>query len=301
MTSPRLEHARARFARVPFGEWLGVTIDDVAEDHAVLALPYRPEHLNARGVLQGGASASLLAMAGTLAAWTGVDLDADLKLACVDLSVQYLAAAAEEDVVAEARVLRRGRSLVVLDVALRSRGGHPICRGLLSYQTADYAERAPRLHARHAPLPAPTTLTPPSAGRLLRGYVRKLGITALHESPGRVRLHMPCTSMHVDERGRLHAGALASIADIAAVSASWSLVPRRDGARGSTIGMQLSYPGAASEAVVADAHVQQRSEELLFSTVHVTTEATGQLVALAQVSYRLVEPWPEEPSPSVSA
>jgi acyl-coenzyme A thioesterase PaaI-like protein len=87
--------------------------------------------------------------------------------------------------------------------------------------------------------------------------------------------------------------ALASIVDIAAVTASWSLVPRRHGARGSTIGMQVSYPSAAAATVVADAHVQQRSEALLFSTVHVTTAGSGQIVALGQVSYRLLEPWPE--------
>ena len=123
--------------------------------------------------------------------------------------------------------------------------------------------------------------------------MRKLGITPLHQSPGRARLHMPGAAMLRDETGRLHAGALASLVDIAAVTASWSLIPRRAGARGSTIGMQVSYPGAATEPVVADAHVQQRSEELLFSTVHVTAAASGQLVAMGQVSYRLIEPWPE--------
>jgi uncharacterized protein (TIGR00369 family) len=292
----RVERARTRFTRVRFAEWLGVTVQEVAPDHAVLLLPYRPEHLNARGVLQGGASASVVTMAGTLAAWTGVDLDADLQLACVDLSVQYLTAAEEEDVVAEARVLRRGRGLVVLDVALRSQAGRPICRGLLSYQTSDYAGRSPRLWAQPAPLPPLTTLTPPSSHRLFHGYVRKLDITPLHQGPGRVRLHMPCTAMHLDECGQLHAGALASIVDIAAVTASWSLVPRREGARGSTVGMQVSYPSGASSAVVADAHVQQRSEELLFSTVHVTTADQGQLVAMGQVSYRLLEPWPETPA-----
>jgi acyl-coenzyme A thioesterase PaaI-like protein len=98
--------------------------------------------------------------------------------------------------------------------------------------------------------------------------------------------------MHVDERGQVHAGALASIVDIAAVTASWSLVSRRPGARGSTLGMQISFPGSATtSAVIADAHVQQRSEEILFSTVHVTTEDGGQLLALGQVSYRLLEPW----------
>jgi uncharacterized protein (TIGR00369 family) len=291
--SRRVEQAQARFAQVTFAEWLGVTIREVAHDRAVLVLPYRPEHLNAVGVLNGGASASVLTMAGALAAWTGVDLDADPHLSCVDCSVQYLAAAAEEDVVAEARVLRRGRGLVFLDVALRSQAGKPICQGLLSYQTSDYAGQTPRLLAQHALLPAPAPLIPPAGHRLFQGYVRKLDITPLHQSPGRVRLHMPCTAMHVDERGLLHAGALASIVDIAAVAASWSLVPRREGARGSTIGMQVSYPTGAAEAVVADAHVQQRSEELLFSTVHVTTAVSGQLVAMGQVSYRLLEPWPE--------
>ena len=292
-SSRRVEQAQARFGRDAFAGWLGVTIREVAHDRAVLVLPYRPEHMNAVGVLNGGASASLLTMAGTLAAWTGVDLDTDPQLSCVDCSVQYLAPAAEEDVVAEARVLRRGRGLVFLEVALSSRAGNPICQGLLSYQTSDYAGQTPRLRAQHVLLPAPTPLMPPSGHRLFHGYVRKLDITPLHQSPGRVRLHMPCTAMHVDERGLLHAGALASIVDIAAVTASWSLVPRREGARGSTIGMQVSYPCGTDEAVVADAHVQQRSEELLFSTVHVTTAVSGQLVAMGQVSYRLLEPWPE--------
>ena len=289
----RVEQARARFARVAFAQWLGVTISEIAQDRAVLVLPYRLEHMNAVGVLNGGASASLLTMAGTLAAWTGVALDTEPHLSCVDLSVQYLAPATEEDVVAEARVLRRGRSLFFLEVALRSRVGAPICQGLLSYQASDYAGQTPRVRAQHALLPAPALLTPPAVHRLFRGYVRKLGITPLHQSAGRVRLHMPCTAMHVDEGGRLHAGALASIVDIAAVAASWSLVPRRQGARGSTIGMQVSYPSPAAEPVLADAHVQQRSEELLFSTVHVTTAASGQLVAMGQVSYRLLEPWPD--------
>jgi len=288
--SLRLEAARARFARVGFAEWLGVTIGELAHDRAVLVLPFRPEHLNARGVLQGGASASLLTMAGTLAAWTGVDLDAGLQMSCVDLSVQYLTAAGEEDVVAEARVLRRGRGLLVLDVALRAREGRPICQGLLSYQTSDYAKREPRLWAQPSLLPPLSTLTPPSGHRLFTGFVRKLDITPLHQSEGRVRLHMPCAAMHLDERGRLHAGALASIVDIAAVTASWSLVPRPEGARGSTVGMHVSYPSHAAAAVVADAYVRQRSEELLFSTVNVTTADEGQLVAMGQVSYRLVEP-----------
>src|SRR5687767_6876446 len=132
--------------------------------------------MNAVGVLNGGASASLLTMAGTLAAWTGLDLDSGRHLGCVDLSMQYLASATEEDVRAEAQVLRRGRDLAFLDVALHSRAGTPICRGLVTYRASDYGGRAPRLRAQHVPLPAPSPLTPPAERRLFRGYVAKLGI-----------------------------------------------------------------------------------------------------------------------------
>lgn len=292
MTTQYLEQARARFARVAFAARLGITIAELAHDRAVLVLPYASDHMNAGGVLNGGASASLVTIAGTLAAWAGVDVDAKTDLRCVDLSVQYLEAGRDDDVIAEARVLRRGRDLVFLDVGLRSRADVPICRGLLTYQTADHAGHAPRLRADHILLPAPSALTAPPEHRLFRGYVEKLEMTPVHESPGRVRLHMPCTPKHVDESGQLHAGALASIVDIAAVAASWSLVPRRPGARGSTIAMQVSFPSTTTEDVVVDAHVQQRSESLLFSTVHVTAATSGQLVAMGQVSYRLMEPWP---------
>jgi uncharacterized protein (TIGR00369 family) len=99
---------------------------------------------------------------------------------------------------------------------------------------------------------------------------------------------MPCTADAVDERGQLHEGAIASLLDIAGTAAAWTLVTR-PGSRGATIGMQLSYLHATSDAVLADAHVQQRSEELFFSTVQITSASTRQLVAMGNVSYRILE------------
>src|SRR5262245_56205800 len=110
MTAPSerarlVERARVLAGQVPFAGCLGVTIGGVAPDRAVLVLPFRVENMNAGGVLNGGASAALLTMAGSVAAWTGIDLDAERELGCVDLAIQYLAPAREEDVVADARVL----------------------------------------------------------------------------------------------------------------------------------------------------------------------------------------------------
>ena len=282
--------AQARFARVPFAAFLGMTLVDVAHARAVLALPFQPAHANAAGPLNGGASASLLLMAGTVAAWTDIDFDTEPHPSSVDMSIHYLSAAREEDVLAEAQVVQRGRDLFFLAVTLRTPAGRPICQGVMMYRAPNYAGQAPRLYAKPVLLPIPIPLTPPDNPRVIRGYVQKLHMILQHQSPGRVRLYMPCTAMHTDERGQMHAGALASITDLAGTAAAWSLVPRRPGVRGATVGLHVSYTGATTDPVVADAHVQQRSEELFFSTVHVTSARTGDLVALGEVTYRLLEP-----------
>jgi hypothetical protein len=79
-----IAQAQARFARVPFAIWLGMTLVDATPGRAVLALPFQPVHANASGPLNGGASASLLLMAGTVAAWTDIDLDTEPHLSWVD-------------------------------------------------------------------------------------------------------------------------------------------------------------------------------------------------------------------------
>src|SRR5215475_13618524 len=67
-----IAQAQARLVRVPFATWLGMTLVDIALGRVVLALPFQPAHTNASGPLNGGASASLLLMAGTIAAWTDI-------------------------------------------------------------------------------------------------------------------------------------------------------------------------------------------------------------------------------------
>ncbi len=285
-----IKQAEARLSRDPFANFLGMHLVDIAHERAVVALPYLPEHANAIGPLNGGASASLLNVAGKVAAWTGIDLDREPYLACVDMTVQYLSAAIEEDVIAEAQVLRRGRDLFFLDVALRSPDGRPICQGLISYRAPDYTGHTPRVLSRHIPHPDMARVVTPDDAWLIQGYVEKLAMTCQHCSPGRIQMHMPGLEALMDARGQLHDGALASVIDLCGTAAAWSLVPDREGARGSTIGMQISYTQAAAEAVVAEAHVQQRAEEIFFSTVYATTVTSGQLVAMGQVSYRLVEP-----------
>jgi uncharacterized protein (TIGR00369 family) len=283
-----IEQAKQRFEHIAFAAYLGVKLVDIAHERAILHLPYEVAHSNPGGTLNGGVTASLLNLAGTLAAWTGIALAAEPFLSTVDFSVQYLSAAIEEDVVAAASVIRRGRDLFFLEGLAYTTDDRPICKGLMIYRAPDYAGLPRRCSARPELLAEPA-ISPPAQPVLQYGdYIHKLRITTVYEGPGRVRLSMPCTADTADERGQLHEGAIASLLDIAGTAASWTLATRR-GSRGATIGMQLSYVHATSDPVLADAHVQQRSEELFFSTVQITTAHTRQLVAMGNVSYRLLE------------
>src|SRR5262249_61428477 len=93
--------AQARFARVPFAAFLGMTLVDVTHARAVLALPFQPAHDNAAGPLNGGASASLLLMAGTVATWMDIDLDTEPHMSSVNISIHYISPDRKEDVLPE--------------------------------------------------------------------------------------------------------------------------------------------------------------------------------------------------------
>ena len=282
-----VEEAMARFERLAFAQFLGVRVAQVSHERAVLCLPFQEDHANQGGVLHGGATASLIHMAGALAAWTGLDLQAEPLVNTVDLSVQYLAAALREEITAEAIVVRRGRDIFFLDVTVRGAAQQLIGKGLMVYRAPQYT--APmRLYSRPAPPTVPVQNSPPVLGLSNQDFTHKLHITAVSHSPGSVRLAMPYLPAHSDEQGNMHPGAVAALLDTAGTHASWSLV-QRQGARGATVGMQLSYPDVSQADVVAEAHIERRSEEMFFSLVQVRAVSTGCLVAMGNVSYRLLE------------
>jgi uncharacterized protein (TIGR00369 family) len=286
--SMNVEEAMARFERMAFAQFLRVRVAQVSHEGAVLCLPFQEDNANQGGVLHGGATASLIHMAGTLAAWTGLDLHAGPLGNTVDLSVQYVAAALREEITAEALVLRRGRDIFFLDVTVRGAAQQLIGKGLMIYRAPQYT--APmRLYSR--PAPPATALAKDSPPVLVpnnQDFTHKLQITTVSHSPGSVRLAMPYLPAHSDEQGNMHPGAVAALLDTAGTYASWSMV-QRPGTRGATVGMQLSYPEVSQTDVVAEAHVERRSEEMFFSLGQVRTVSTGHLVAMGNVSYRLLE------------
>lgn len=280
--------ARARFEQVAYARFLGVTIEDLRHEHAVVRLPFRAENANIGGILHGGATASLIHLAGTLAVWTGVEWQNAPWLHTVDLAVQYIGAAFQEGMTAEAIVLRRGRDVFFLDVTVRGAAQQLISKGLMLYRAPQYGDKPRRQYMRPGTFAPLSGNTSPVLTANSIDFTRKLQIATGSRLPGSIQLTMPCMPPHCDEQGHLHPGALATLLDTAGTHAAWSLASRQ-GSRGSTVGMQLSFAEPCQEDVVAEAHVQQRSEEIFLSQVQIRTAATSQLVAIGNVSYRLLE------------
>jgi uncharacterized protein (TIGR00369 family) len=98
-----------------------------------MRMPFRPELQQAGGLVHGGAIASLIDSAAVLAIKTGVDPSITL-FPTITMTVNYLAPAREIDLVAKARVIRRGRSIVFVDVDVASPPGDAVAKGQVVYK-----------------------------------------------------------------------------------------------------------------------------------------------------------------------
>ena len=117
----------------PFTVLLGLQIEEVRPDFCRMRLPFRPAVRTAGEVVHGGAISTLIDSAGVVAAWSNVT-SSPTRGATANLSVSFLAAAQAVDLFAEARVIRRGRSMVFVDIDVTTQAGEAIAKGLLTYK-----------------------------------------------------------------------------------------------------------------------------------------------------------------------
>lgn len=118
----------------PFVKHLGIRLVDLQPDSARLALPFSEALITIGTTVHGGAIASLIDTATMVAAWSGAEVPDNMRGVTVSLTVTYLAAAEREDLHANARVLRRGRSLVYVDVDVLTASGVAVAKGLATYK-----------------------------------------------------------------------------------------------------------------------------------------------------------------------
>jgi uncharacterized protein (TIGR00369 family) len=125
---------RAFLPTSPFVGLLGIRLDEMGPDAAAMTLPYRPDMATAGSMVHGGAIATLIDVAGMVAAWSGIEAPEKIRGSTVGMTVSYLAAAMGEDLHAHARALRRGRSLAYIDVEVSGAASGLVAKGLVTYK-----------------------------------------------------------------------------------------------------------------------------------------------------------------------
>lgn len=128
------EVIRQFFPHSPYVNHLGMQLTEIQKDQATLTLPFKEALITIGTTVHGGALAALIDTAAMVAAWSGAEASANTRGTTVALTVNYLAAAQKEDVQATARVLRRGRSLIYIDVEVKGAAGTLLAKGLVTYK-----------------------------------------------------------------------------------------------------------------------------------------------------------------------
>jgi uncharacterized protein (TIGR00369 family) len=282
----------ARAETVPYHATLGIRFEDVQTDRVRLRIPYADANSNPGRALHGGVYASAIHAAGVLAAETGIDQAAERETRTLDLSVSYLAAAIGEDIVAEARVLRRGKELAYAAIEVRNDAGKALATGLLTHRSAPPGPPDRDL-VRVERDTTPATGDVPSLARALVAvpFIAGRGMQITHMHDGRATVTMPWRPDNAADGERVHEGAVAALLDTAGAMASWSLVGLDFRFKASTVGIHVSCHGAARrESVVACARTIRRTNESFANAVTVHGADSGTLVATGEVTYRIVVP-----------
>jgi uncharacterized protein (TIGR00369 family) len=131
ITPDRLELIREKFETNHFPRMLGIEIDSIEPGRARLSVEVRKDLLQLAGVMHGGAIASLIDTAVAMAIIGTSEPDA--RFTTVEMKVNYLSAIREGRVVAEARLVRDGRRIIVADCDVFDSKGRLAAKGLLTY------------------------------------------------------------------------------------------------------------------------------------------------------------------------
>jgi uncharacterized protein (TIGR00369 family) len=130
----RREAIRDLMPATPFLSGLGVVFDRYEPDDVTLRLPFRPDLTNDGTYYHGGVVASVLDTAGAAAAWSNHDFEKGTGASTVALSIQYVGACKQSDLVCHARAVRRGKELTFTEITATDADGRVVAHALQTYR-----------------------------------------------------------------------------------------------------------------------------------------------------------------------
>jgi uncharacterized protein (TIGR00369 family) len=117
----------------PFARHVGIEIESLQNDRARLRLPFSDPVATMGDLVHGGAVSTLVDTAAMAAAWCTDDVPDSLRGTTVGLTVDFVSAG-RGDLIADARVLRRGGSLCFCDIEVTDGDDRLVAKALVTYK-----------------------------------------------------------------------------------------------------------------------------------------------------------------------
>lgn len=270
-----------------YSSQLGVAVQELSEETATLSLPFREGNSNPGGALHGGVYASMSVISAQAIARTALGLETG-PFHTTGFQINYLAAAINEAVSAQARLLRRGKELCFVEVTVSSESGRDVSHATLMIRGRQGAEELAGPPGRMSVEgndpgkmgPAITNMVP---------FIHERGIVIEHMADGKARLFMPWQDSHSDcVSGGTHEGAALALLDTAGAMAGWA-VTGPGNFKASTPSMQAQILATPPRGdLMAYANVTHRDNEIFYSDVDVVGVDDGRICAKGTILYRIV-------------
>jgi len=264
---------------------LGVELDAVSPEKARIRLPYKECNANPGKALHGGCAASLGLIGGQAITRANLGPDAGEVHTCA-FQVNYLAAAIGEEVVADATLLRRGKTMCFVEIDVHTLDGKSIAHVTSMLRARGSA--API--ERHASNGDDGTEDPgPMGPHMVKlNFAAERGLHVELMAGGRSRITMPCIESNLDIGGGVHEGAVLALFDTTGAMAAWAETgPGAFKASTPSIQAQLLAPPTA-QPYVAYGRVTERDDETFWSDVEVAGQDDGRVIAKGTVIYRII-------------
>lgn len=118
----------------PYLSGLGIVIERYEPDDVSLRLPFRPDLTNDGTYYHGGVIASVMDTAGAAAAWSNHDFDKGARASTVAMSIQYVGACKQSDLLCTARAVKRGKELTFTEITATDSAGAVVAHGVQTYR-----------------------------------------------------------------------------------------------------------------------------------------------------------------------
>lgn len=125
---------RAIMLETPYIKGLGILIEEWSPHGVRFRLHFAEQLSNDGVVYHGGAIASLVDTTGAAAVWAGHDFDKGARAATVSMTINYLGAGRQSDLLAEARCVKRGKDLAFSEIRVSDADGRPVATATLVYR-----------------------------------------------------------------------------------------------------------------------------------------------------------------------